>query len=217
MTPKSGRGDYPNRDPQLFYELARDRHAAQADALSALDTKLAFFLSSSSALLSILIAVYALRPGAFHVLELVLVGVSGGVWLLLTVRALYAFRHRPWQSGPLLQEFYDLYPVRNERRLRWIAANRFWGDYDDNKPLENRKASALTWALCLFVTQTFLLVATLVLVAVFPSSGSTCRSQPLGQAAPGGQVQVQVPAAAQQECWKVSVPALRSSAQDLTP
>jgi hypothetical protein len=212
MTP-----EYPDRDPDLFYEMARDRHAAQADALGSLDTKLAFFLSSSSALLSILIAVYALRPGAFHTLELVLVGVSGGVWLVLTVRALYAFRHRPWKSGPRLQEFYDLYFVRDERRLKWIAANRFWGDYNDNKPLEDRKASALTWALCLFVTQTLLLIATLVLVAVFPSSGSSCRSRPLDRAALGGQAPAPAPAQAEQEFRRVSVPPLRSSIQDLTP
>jgi hypothetical protein len=32
-------GDYPDRDPQLFYELARDRHAGQAALLDSLDDR----------------------------------------------------------------------------------------------------------------------------------------------------------------------------------
>jgi hypothetical protein len=33
-------GEYPDRDPQMFYELARERHAPQADVLNSLvDTR----------------------------------------------------------------------------------------------------------------------------------------------------------------------------------
>jgi hypothetical protein len=42
-------GKYPDRDPQLFYELARERHASQAALLDSLDGKLGLFLSARSA------------------------------------------------------------------------------------------------------------------------------------------------------------------------
>src|SRR5215210_5368138 len=102
MTPESGSESYPNRDPQLFYELARDRHAAQAETLSVLDTKLGLLLSTSSALLSVLVAVYALRPDAFDAWALLLLSVSGAAWLLLGASAVHAIWHRPWRSGPEL-------------------------------------------------------------------------------------------------------------------
>src|SRR4051794_25679825 len=100
MTPKSRPDDYPKRDPQLFYELARDRHAAQADTLNVLDTKLSFFLSSSSALLALLVAVYALRSDTFEAWEWVIPAASGAAWLVLTTLALNAFHPKKWLSGP---------------------------------------------------------------------------------------------------------------------
>jgi hypothetical protein len=168
-------GEYPDRDPQLFYELARDRHAAQVDALNSLDTKLAFFLTSSSALLGILVAIYALRPNAFDAPELGLLSASGLAWLVLTGRALNAFRHRAWRSGPKLPDVFDLHFSEDDARLKWRVANVFWHDYNYNKRHEDRKGAALTWALLLFVTQTVLLVAALVLVAAGSGSNGSSR------------------------------------------
>jgi hypothetical protein len=174
----------------MFYELARDRHARQADALNSLDTKLAFFLSSSSALLGILVAVYALRPDSFHTFGLVLLTASGIAWAFLTVIALNAFRHRGWRSGPKLPEVFDLHFSEDQKRLHWRVSNVFWHDYNFNKRHENRKGKALTCALLLFVIQTALLVAALLFVAVSGSSESTRRSQCPARAASD----VQVPA-----------------------
>jgi len=165
-------GQYPDRDAQLFYELARDRHAAQAETLNLLDSKLAFFLTSSSALLGILIAVYALRPDSFHAPGLALLSGSGLAWLVLTGFTLHAFRHRAWRSGPKLPEVFDLHFSENDERLKWRVANVFWHDYNYNKCHEKRKGRALTWALLLFVTQTVLLLVALLLVAVSGSSES---------------------------------------------
>jgi len=184
MSTEARPGKYPDRNTQLFYELARDRHAAQADALGALDTKLAFFLTSSSALLGILLAVYALRSDALHVFEWLLVGLSASAWILITGFALDAFRHRPWSSGPQLQQvFDDHFGERDDNRIRWGVANRFWGDYNRNKEHEVRKGRALTVALLLFVTQTAVLVLGLVLVVVSGSSESSRQCRNLGPAA----------------------------------
>jgi hypothetical protein len=102
----SGRG-YPDRDPQLFYELARDRHTAQASLLDSLDSKLGLLLAASSALLSILVAVYALRPSAFDTGAFLLLFASAAVRLLLSVFALQAIWPRGWESGPKLADIFD--------------------------------------------------------------------------------------------------------------
>jgi hypothetical protein len=161
----------------MFYELARDRHARQTEALTSLDTKLAFFLTSSAALLSVLVAVYALRPDSFHTFGLVLLAVSGLTSAFLTGIALHAFQHAKWKSGPKLPEVFDLHFSEDQERLKWRVANVFWHDYNFNKRHEDRKATALTVALVLFVIQTALLVGALLYVAVSQSSGSSRRSE----------------------------------------
>src|SRR5687767_13747203 len=110
-------GEYPDRDPEMFYGLARDRHAAQAALLDSLDSKLVFILSGSSALVGILVAVCALRPDAFDGWEFVLPAASGAAWLALTCFALHAFRPVAWLSGPnLAAVFNDQFSRRATQR-----------------------------------------------------------------------------------------------------
>jgi hypothetical protein len=177
------RGEYPDRDPQMFYELARERHAAQAGGLNVLDNKLGLLLSTSSALLGILVAVYALRPDAFGAWALALLSASGAAWLVLGAFAVHAIWHRPWQSGPQLQTVFDLHFSENDSKIKWRAANTFWHDYKHNTTHEKRKARALHWALSLFIGQTVLLVVALALVAHDQRSDTTRRSECPAQAA----------------------------------
>jgi hypothetical protein len=175
--------EYPNRDPQMFYELARDRHATRAASLQALDNKLSFFLSSSSALIGILVAVYALRPNAFHVLGLTFLSISIAAWALLTIAVLTAYKPRPLKSGPKLPNVFALhFGEDSDARLKWRVANTFWHDYNNNKKHEDQKALALSVALGLFVTQTVLLLATLLVVAVAPSHAQIHHSECPGRA-----------------------------------
>ena len=174
---------YPDRDPQLFYELARDRHAAQASLLDSLDGKLVFLLSGSSALVSLLVAIYALRPDAFDRWEIVVPIVSAASWLVLTCFALNAFRASAWRSGPKLADvFKDQFSEKDDATLTWLVANDLWHAYNKNKSLEDRKSLALKVALGLFVSQTVLLVCSLVLVAAVESE-TTCRFHRPGAAA----------------------------------
>jgi hypothetical protein len=175
-------GEYPDRDPQTFYELARERHAAQADTLNVLDTKLGLLLSMSSALLGILVAVYALRPDAIGAWALVLLSASGAAWLVLVAFAVHAIWHRPWRSGPQLQTVFDLHFSETDSRIKWRAANTFFRDYKHNQTHEKRKARALHWVLGLFIGQTVLLVAALALVAHDQRSDTTRRSECPAQA-----------------------------------
>jgi len=178
---------YPDRDPQMFYELSRQRHAEQAESLNVLDGKLGLVLSSSSALLGLLIAVYALRPGSFHAPAHVLLAASVVAWVVLSVFALHALWHREWKNGPLLQDVFDLHFSEDAAKLQWRVATVYWRDYDQNKLHEKRKVRALNWALSLFVTQTALLVSALVLAAVYGSE-TPHRSQSVGPGVRDAQV-----------------------------
>ena len=112
--------------------------------MDSLDGKLVFLLSGSSALLGILVPVYALRPRAFHGWEFVLPAASGAAWAALTVSALHAFRANVWRSGPKLPQVFDRqFSDEDDATQKWHVANHFWRDYNDNKPLEDRKARAL--------------------------------------------------------------------------
>jgi hypothetical protein len=214
MTPKSGPLKYPDRDPQMFYELARDRHSAQAQGLDLLDTKLSFFLSSSSALLAILVAVYALREDGFNAWEWGLPVASGAAWLALTMLALSAFQPKKWLSGPKLQETFDLHSTEDETRLKWRVAHTFWCDYETNRSLEGHKVRALKWSRWLFIAQTAFLVAALVLVALFRDSDTSRHSRSFLAAA----FPAQAPALVDRAYPESLVPAClpRSSAQDLS-
>jgi hypothetical protein len=175
---ESNRGDYPARDPQMFYDLARERHGSQADALTAADGKLGLFLSSSSALMGILVAVFALRPNSFDWWGLGLLAASGAAWLLVTGCVLLAVRAKSWRSGPRLDEVFDLcFTDEDDGMLKWRVANVFWHDYNHNASHLSQKGRALTLALVLFVTQTVLLVVALLLVASGTSESSLRRFQ----------------------------------------
>lgn len=158
-------GNYPDRDPQLFYELARDRHANQAALLDALDTKLSVFLASSGALLSVLVAVYALTPDSFEGWEFALPIASGAAWLALTAVAVNALRGGDWCAGPTLQSVFNhSFTSEDDATQKWRVASDLWHNYNTNKKLEDRKALALRLSLGLFVIQTVLLVGALALL-----------------------------------------------------
>ncbi len=101
------------------------------------------------------------------------------------------------RSGPQLPYVFDLhFGDESDARLKWRVANVFWHDYNHNKKHEDRKARALTCAISLFVIQTVLLLATLLVVAVSPSSGSTRRSECPARAVRDAQAQAPAPALA---------------------
>jgi hypothetical protein len=224
MTPESSPGEYPDRDPQMFYKLARERHAAQASSLDVLDNKLGLLLSTSSALLGILVAVYALRPDSFDAWALALLLASGAAWVVLAALAVHTTWHRSWRGGPDLQTVFDLHLSETDSKIKWRAANTFWHDYNHNKTHEKRKARALHWAFRLFIGQTVLLVAALALVAHDQRPDTTRRSECPAPAACDAQVlalaEREWPGAPDPDLLRSSAQGapdlLRSSAQDLS-
>jgi hypothetical protein len=77
MTPKSKSGEYPDRDPDLFYDLVRDRLARQHETIDALDGKISQLFALSTGLLGILTPVFALTGESLTILEWIVVGLTG--------------------------------------------------------------------------------------------------------------------------------------------
>lgn len=82
---------YPDRDPQLFYELTRDRLASQLILLSALEQKIGLLIGLSSALLGILAAGFALS-GSLGGLGILLLLAVSAVYVVAAYKGSHAYR-----------------------------------------------------------------------------------------------------------------------------
>src|SRR5437660_3325901 len=103
ITPKSA---YPERDPDVYYDLARERLAVQLETLDAIDNKVGLLFSTSSALLGILAAVFALKPDRLGLLEYVALGAFVALYLVVCWQSERAYRCRDWNTGPDVQQVY---------------------------------------------------------------------------------------------------------------
>jgi hypothetical protein len=161
----------PDRDPQLFYELSRDRLATQLSNIDALDNKIGVLVGFASGLLGLLAAVFALKTtsdldpiGNWEVTLLVAASVA---YLFVVVPGIQAYLHRSWNVGPDLRQVWDaLWGEEDDRHVRWEIANDLWAYYEANRPAEDAKARNLQVVFVGVVIQTALVVAGLVLVAV---------------------------------------------------
>src|SRR6266511_684895 len=109
-------GGYPERDPDLFYELARDRLSVQLEAIDAVDNKMGLLASLASALMGILAAVVALRGRSLDTAEIVVILLSALVYLRISYYAIRAYFSRSWKTGPTLKNVWAL----------------LWSDSDDD-------------------------------------------------------------------------------------
>ena len=94
------KAQYPAADPQVFYDLVRERLATQLSTLDAVDNKVGLLFSTSSALLGILAAVIALRSEGLGFIEYAAVGLSLGAYLVVAFYSERAYRCRDWNKGP---------------------------------------------------------------------------------------------------------------------
>jgi hypothetical protein len=167
----SQKKDFPARDPQLFYELARDRLSTQLSLIDALDSKVISLLGFASALLGILAAVFALRAsratestGVLGVLLLAAASVTYGVVAWHGIRA---YRSRSINLGPDLREVWDAtWSDGDDALVKWQVANACWSHYEENRVVQETKSNALPPMLVAVVIQSVLVVLALVWVAV---------------------------------------------------
>ena len=158
MAPKSTASDYPDRDPDLFYALARDRLSAQLETIDAVDNKIGLLVSLASALMGILAAVVALRGHSFGWLEIALMGLSALTYLFVALKAFEAYRARRWKTGPnLVQVRKALLGHDTDRLVGWQIANTLKEAYEINADPLSVKARVLPLLLGGVVTQTLLL------------------------------------------------------------
>jgi hypothetical protein len=158
---------YPDRDPQLFYELAKARLETQLAIVDALDNKLGLLISLGSALGGVLVAVLAIRGGSrFGGGEWVMIGLSGLSYLVAAAVTAFAYFARDWCTGPDLKAVWDLlHEPLTDDEIKWYVAATFWADYRDNRPAQTTKENVLPVALVAVVVQTVSLAVALVLVA----------------------------------------------------
>jgi hypothetical protein len=162
---ESSRTPYPDRDPGLFYELARDRLAMQLGSIDALDSKIGLLISLASGLMGLLAAVFALRGEQPDSGELALIGVATLVYLVASGIGIRVYFCRSWKLGPDLRQVWDaLWGEDDDRRLKWDVANSFWSFYEKNRSGQRTKEDALPFILIAVVIQTLLVVLALFLV-----------------------------------------------------
>jgi hypothetical protein len=157
---------FPSRDPDVFYDLTRGQLAIQLETLDAIDNKVGLLFSTSSALLGILAAVFALKPGKLGLWEYLALGGFVALYLIVCWQSERAYRARNWKTGPDLKQVYREHKrPGDDRELKWRIANHFRIDYEKNQKLANLKSEALQLILPCVMTQTLILVLALILVA----------------------------------------------------
>jgi len=158
---------FPSRDPQLMFELARDRLSLQLASVDAADTKLLGLASWSTAGPAVLAAVLALRPQYFHGLEIAALALVVAAYIAEATLAVRALWGKNWRNGPgLLALWNDHFTELSEQELRWNVARDLWDYFDQNAPMYRCKMRSIRAVLLLVMLETAGLVIGLVLVAV---------------------------------------------------
>lgn len=164
------RGKYPDRDPQMFYELARDRLANQLATIDALDSKIGLLFTLGSGLLGILAAVFALRASTsdetIGTSAVLVVVAAACAYVVVSFFGVKAYLARSWRVGPdLSQVWADQWTSEDDAVLRWEVANAIWSDYEANRDDVTTKTKALLWIFAGVIVESLLLALALALVA----------------------------------------------------
>lgn len=158
---------YPDKDPRIYFDLARDRLSTQLLTLDAVDSKISVLFTTSTALLGILAAVLALKSGTRHAWDYIPVAASVLAYLFVSCHAQRAYRPRKWYIGGDLKETWKMYSEfpESDQRLGWRVANRIRIDYGKNEGDVRAKSDALERIFRGLVIQSLSLVLALVLAA----------------------------------------------------
>jgi hypothetical protein len=159
---------FPAGNPDVFYGLSREQLAIQLETLDAVDNKVGLLFSTSSALLGILAAVFALRSNDLGLLEYASLGAFVALYVFISWQSERAYRARDWKTGPSLKQVYAQYKrlgASDDRDLKWRIANHLRIDYERNQKLANLKTDALQLILPCVIGQTLILVLALIAVA----------------------------------------------------
>jgi hypothetical protein len=126
---------FPDRDPGIWYELSKDALDRQLSFVDAIDAKVGGLLGSGSALLGILVAVYALKPDAVKETQTALLVVSAILYGILALASIAVLMKHRWRTGPKVRAMESDADERGytDIQIRWKAASTYLDDMEKNE------------------------------------------------------------------------------------
>jgi uncharacterized membrane protein YbhN (UPF0104 family) len=145
--------------PEVFYEVAMDRLAAQMNRLEAIDRKLATIIGSASVIVAILGAIlqlggFAQKPSYFIVFS----ALAGASYIAAIVLALRAYRFIRWDFRPNLKKLSEYCKNYSDSIMRKWVANECLISYEYNEKRISSKTSDGRIAMWLLIAETVFLV-----------------------------------------------------------
>lgn len=167
-------GKFPDRDPDLMYELARDYLGKELEFIDALDGKIAVLLSMASGILGIGAAVIALhatlirhgQPNGLSGWPLVLLIGGAVVYAWVAWEGGRAYFCRDWNIGPSLDGVWkQLRTTASDDEVKWGVATDSWHDFEANLTAHDLKQDAVLKVFVGAAIETLILVTAIALVA----------------------------------------------------
>jgi hypothetical protein len=155
----------PKRDPEPWLEIAKEKLAQQLANIDAIDAKVGTFLATGSALLGLLVAVFALRPPAVGSPQTGLLVASFVAYAILAIGFGVAILPRTWGVGPDLDKEWRLHRGISEHELKWRFASRYQKDFRTNKGTLGLKRAGLKISAIALTVETVLVAVGLFSIA----------------------------------------------------
>ena len=153
---------FPSTDPDLMYDLAKERLATQITQVDSLDAKIGNLLGFGSALLAIIVALLGFRQQTIPVYGVILLS-FGAIWYLaMAVILLVAYYTKRWESGPNLDEAWQYSSQYPSKTMYWWAAESLKDCYSRNKNKIAYKTRAIKAGMPLLIAETLTLAAGLI-------------------------------------------------------
>ena len=156
--------DFPERNPELAFEVGKDLVDVQLQAVDSLDNKAGVVFGFGGAILAIPLAVLALDSSSrdWPVLHLLLGG--GFAYLGCAALSLISLLPRDWGAGPPLQELWDY--SRDEAftndDMKWWAAEVYKESFEKNESPLKVKGYQVFGAMAMLAIQTALMAGALM-------------------------------------------------------
>ena len=154
--PLTDEESFPERSPDIWQELAKDKFSQQMSDHDAIDSKLGLFLSAGSAVIGIQLAVFALQPSRFGYWPIRSLIVAVATYGVLSVAALIGLMTRRWAVGPKVRELYAeaIEKKYDDSQVGWKIASRYQTAYEENEPKVAWKVRGLKLAVSCLVVET---------------------------------------------------------------
>jgi len=158
---------FPQKDPQLVYDLSKERLNVQLSQIDSLDTKIGNLMGFGSAILAIMVTILTLASTVpLHTMILLFIGIAAYLAMVITLLIAYYAKH--WEAGPDLNEAWQHSTQYEIRTMYWWATESLKKCYFGNKNKTARKVRAIKIGLPLLAVETVTL--TLGLISSMPLS-----------------------------------------------